>query len=105
MVEFTANLDWIFHSLTNPTRRQILAGSSKESRSTEIAERFAMSLAAVSKHLRVLEGAGMVSRAHEGRVHRMTFEAKPLIEAVSWFEDYRAFWDESFDILAGIVES
>ena len=58
-----------------------------------------MSLPAVSKHLRVLERAGLVRRRRDGRVHRLKLEAKPMQEAQKWIEEYRRFWEESFDRL------
>ena len=58
-----------------------------------------MSLPAVSKHLRVLEKAGLVRRKRDGRVHRLKLEAKPMQQAQAWIEEYRKFWEESFDRL------
>jgi DNA-binding transcriptional ArsR family regulator len=58
-----------------------------------------MSLPAVSKHLRVLENAGLIRRRRDGRVHRLKLEAKPMQQAQAWIEEYRKFWEESFDRL------
>lgn len=66
---------------------------------SDLAEPHAMSLPAVSKHLRVLEGAGLVSRQRLGRVHTIKLNAKPMREAQAWMETYRRFWEQSFDRL------
>jgi len=105
MVECAPDLDLVFHALAGSARRTILSELKHKGRSiTDIASRFDMSLAAVSKHVRVLERAGLVTRSREGRVHRMQLRAAPLAEAVSWIEGYRAFWDTRFDALAALVE-
>ncbi len=106
MVKRSTDLDLVFHALAGGTRRAILEALAGEGRSvTEIAAPFEMSLPAVSKHLRVLERAGLVTRSPEGRVHRMSLRAAPLAEAVDWLEHYRVFWEERFDALARIVEA
>jgi DNA-binding transcriptional ArsR family regulator len=66
---------------------------------TELAKPYRMSLPAVSKHLRVLEGAGLIRRERCGRVHRLKLEAGPMKGAQEWIEEYRRFWEESFDRL------
>lgn len=71
---------------------------------TELAEPFAMSFPAVSKHLRVLESAGLVVRVVDGRVHRCSFDPEPLRDVETWLAHYRAFWSESLDSLAKFVE-
>jgi len=71
---------------------------------TELAKPFDMSLPAVSKHLRVLEGAGLAQRAIDGRIHRCALKAKPLREVEHWLEPYRAFWEETLGKLARYVE-
>lgn len=94
-------LDATFAALADPTRRAILqrlAGT--ESTVTELSAPFEMSLQAVSKHLQVLERAGLVARTVSGRVHRCRLEAAPLREAVTWIERYRRFWDERLGALA-----
>lgn len=63
-----------------------------------------MSLPAVSKHLRVLERAGLVHRRRDGRVHRLKLEAKPMQQAQAWIEEYRKFWEESFDRLDAYLQ-
>jgi len=72
---------------------------------THLARPHAMSLPAVSKHLRVLEKAGLLRRRRYGRVHEMQLEAKPLKQAAEWVEEYRKFWEGSLDRLAKYLES
>lgn len=89
-----------FAALADPTRRALLARLADGAAGVgELAEPFAMSFAAVSKHLRVLEGAGLVSRGREGQYRPAFLNARPLLEAAAWIEDYRQFWDDSFDAL------
>jgi DNA-binding transcriptional ArsR family regulator len=71
---------------------------------TELAQPFAMSLPAVSRHIRVLEQAGLIARAIDGRVHQCSFEAGPLRSIDSWLKHYRQFWEGSLDSLARYVE-
>lgn len=93
-------LDDTFHALADPTRRSILANVARGERSvTELAEPFDMSLAAVSKHLRVLERAGLVSRTRQGRVHQLKLDAAPLREAAKWIAFYQKFWTNQLDSL------
>src|SRR6185295_2319404 len=81
-----------------PTRRRILAQLAKgEGCVTDLARPHAMSLAAVSKHLIVLEKAGLVKRRKDGRVHSMRLEAKPMQEAQAWIDRYRTFWEGNLD--------
>ena len=70
---------------------------------TDLAEPFEMSLQAVSKHLQVLERAGLVRRTRQGRVHHCRIEAAPLRDAVTWMEHYRSFWETRLDALADFV--
>ncbi len=105
MVNSEARLDRVFSALSDPTRRAIVARlATGESSVTALAAPFDMSLPAVSKHLRVLEGAGLLSRNIDGRVHRCRLVAKPLNDAVAWLESYRQFWEEQFDSLADFLE-
>ncbi len=99
MVEHhSKTLDRAFGALADPTRRRILAQLAKgEECVTELARPHAMSLAAVSKHLIVLEKAGLVKRRREGRVHTLALEAKPMQEAMAWLDQYRKFWDANLD--------
>ena len=93
-------LDRTFAALADPTRRGILAQLSRGERCvTDLAKPYSMSLPAVSKHLRVLERAGLIKRHRNGRVHGLTLEAKPMKEASAWIEEYRRFWEQSFDRL------
>src|SRR3981081_3129461 len=89
-----------FAALADPTRRAILARLiSGEASVTELAEPFAMSLPAVSKHLKVLESAGLVARSREAEWRPCRLEAGPLKDAADWLEHYRCFWEQSFDRL------
>jgi DNA-binding transcriptional ArsR family regulator len=98
-------LDRVFHALADRTRRTLLGRLTRGSATiTELAAPFDMSLPAVSKHIRVLEHAGLVLRAVDGRIHRCSLEAKPLHEADRWLEHYRAFWTHRLDALARHVE-
>ena len=99
-------LDQLFHALADRTRRALLTRLAQgDAGVTALAEPFAMSLPAVSKHLRVLEGAGLVSRTVEGRVHRCALETERLWEAEQWVEEQRRFWQGSLDSLAEYVEA
>ena len=89
-----------FAALADPTRRAILARLSQgEATVGQLAEPFAMSFAAVSKHLRVLESAGLVSRGRDAQYRPAALDARPLAAASSWIGDYARFWGASFDSL------
>jgi DNA-binding transcriptional ArsR family regulator len=89
-----------FAALADPTRRAILARLAQgESTVGELAEPFAMSLPAVSKHLKVLERAGLITRGRTAQWRPCRLEAGPLKDLSGWLEHYRRFWDESFDRL------
>lgn len=89
-----------FAALADPTRRAILARlASGESSVTELAEPFEMSLPAISKHLKVLERAGLIARGREAQWRPCRLEAGPLKKASDWIEHYRRFWEQSFDRL------
>jgi DNA-binding transcriptional ArsR family regulator len=93
-------LSTTFSALADPTRRAILARLvSGEVSVTELAEPFAMSLPAVSKHLKVLERAGLITRSREAQWRPCRLDAGPLKDAADWLEHYRCFWEESFDRL------
>jgi len=84
----------------SPPRRRILEHLAQGDHCvTDLARPYAMSLPAVSKHLRVLEQAGRVRRRRNGRVHSLKLDAKPMREASQWMEEYRSFWGNSFDRL------
>ena len=106
MVKYSSGaLNRTFAALADPTRRQILAHLARgESRVTDLARPHNMSLPAVSKHLRVLEKAGLLRRRRYGRVHEMQLNADPLKKAAQWVEDYRKFWEGSLDRLAAYLE-
>jgi len=90
-------LNTTFAALADPTRRAILARlSSGEASVTELAKPFAMSLPAVSKHLKVLEHAGLIARGREAQWRPCRLEAGPLKDAADWLEHYRRFWEQSF---------
>jgi DNA-binding transcriptional ArsR family regulator len=89
-----------FGALADPTRRAILARlASGEASVTQLAEPFAMSMPAISKHLKVLERAGLIRRGREAQWRPCRLEAGPLQEIAGWIENYRRFWEESFDRL------
>jgi DNA-binding transcriptional ArsR family regulator len=94
-------LDRVFSALGNQTRRALLRRlQAAPAKITDLAEPFAMSLPAVSKHVRVLEQAGLVSRAIDGRVHLCSLEVGPLRHADQWLAHYRAFWERALESLA-----
>jgi DNA-binding transcriptional ArsR family regulator len=98
-------LNRTFAALADPTRRRILAHLARGDRCvTDLARPHAMSLPAVSKHLRVLEKAGLLRRRRYGRVHQLKLEAKPMQQAIRWIEEYRKFWEGSLDRLADYLE-
>lgn len=99
MVEYPPELlDRTFAALADPTRRRILAQLAQGKECvTDLARPHAMSLAAVSKHLIVLEKAGLVSRRRNGRVHSLALEAGPMQEAQAWLDRYRQFWEGNLD--------
>ncbi len=93
-------LNRTFAALVDPTRRHILAHLAGGDRCvTDFAGPPSMSLPAISKHLRVLENAGLIRRRRSGRVHTLKLEAAPMKQAQEWIEEYRRFWEESFDRL------
>jgi len=96
----TDQLSAIFGALADPTRRAILARLAEgEATVNELAEPFAMTLPAVSKHLKVLERAGLISRGREAQWRPCRLEAEPLREASDWVGRYRRFWESSYDKL------
>src|SRR5438132_1130404 len=100
MVERSAPLDRTLAAIADPTRRAILARlAGGEARVTDLAEPFDLSLNAVSKHLRVLERAGLLRREVRGREHLLSLEARPLREASEWITAYQAFWEHRLDAL------
>lgn len=99
------HLSNIFSALADPTRRAILARLSTSKASVkELAEPFKMSMPAISKHLKVLERAGLISRDREAQRRPCQLEAGPLAEANAWLEEYRRFWEGSFQRLDSLLE-
>ncbi len=99
------NLDAVFAALADPTRRAILSRlAAGEASVNEIAEPFEMSQPAVSKHLKVLERAGLVERDTDKQRRPARLKAEPMASAVSWLEEFRQFWTSSFDQLDGLLE-
>src|ERR1700728_790940 len=89
-----------FGALADPTRRAILARlASGEASVTQLAQPFEMSMPAISKHLKVLERAGLIARGREAQWRPCRMEAAPLKDAADWVEEYRRFWEQSFDRL------
>src|SRR5580698_6976299 len=98
-------LDLTFAALADPTRRRILKHLAGGDRCvTDLARPYAMSLPAVSKHLRVLENAGLVGRRRKGRVHSLNLRAAPMEQACQWIEEYRHFWEANLDRLGGYLK-
>ncbi|WP_167506534.1 ArsR/SmtB family transcription factor [Corallococcus carmarthensis] len=98
-------LDATFAALADPTRRAILARlASGEASVSELAEPFAMSQPAISKHLKVLERAGLISRGRDAQRRPRRLEAAPLAEATGWLERYRQFWEENYQALDAMLE-
>lgn len=105
MVKRKPKLDATFAALADPTRRAILARLARgDSSVCELAKPFDMSLPAVSKHLRVLERAGLLAQDREGRVRRCRLRAEPMRAAARWIDRYRKFWSDQLDALAEYVE-
>lgn len=95
-------LDTTFAALADPTRRAILARlADGEATVTQLAEPFAISLPAISRHLKVLEGAGLIVRGRTAQYRPCRLEPRPLGEAAGWLENYRLLWEGSFDRLEG----
>lgn len=100
----TPNLDAIFAALADPTRRAILAKlASGQACVSELAEPFEISQPAVSKHLKVLEQAGLITRDIDKQRRPARLNAKPMAAAVNWLEDFKHFWASSFDQLDGLL--
>ena len=106
MVERTAQtLDRVFHALADPTRRAILARLASRPRTVgELSEPFDISLNAVSKHLKTLERAGLITREVRGREHHLELNPERLADAYDWLAFYERFWNERLDALTTLVE-
>jgi DNA-binding transcriptional ArsR family regulator len=97
-------LSTVFAALADPTRRAILARlADGEATVNELAEPFPMSLQAISKHLKVLERAGLITRGRDAQWRPCRLEAGPLRDAVQWMEQYRRFWEERYERLEGYL--
>lgn len=100
------SLDRTFAALSDPTRRGLLSSLSRgETCVTELARPFSISLPAVSRHLSVLEAAGLLSRRRHGRSHQLQLNAVPMQEAERWIETYRTFWEGALNSLAAYLEN
>jgi DNA-binding transcriptional ArsR family regulator len=98
-------LDMTFAALADPTRRAILARLAMgETSVTELAQPFAISLPAISKHLKVLERAGLITRGRAAQWRPCRLEADPLRDAADWLEHYRRFWEQSLDRLEAYLK-
>ncbi len=105
MVKYLRNLDATFSALGDPIRRAIVVRLSRgECSVTNLAQPFEVSLPAISKHLRVLEKAGLLARRREGRVHRCRLVTRPLKDAEKWITRYRQFWEQRLDALSEYLE-
>jgi DNA-binding transcriptional ArsR family regulator len=94
----TAQLDRTFAALADPTRRAILERlASGEATVSELAEPFPVSVQAISKHLKVLEGAGLISRGRTAQLRPSRIDGAPLEEAAGWIDGYRRFWEQGFE--------
>ncbi len=101
----TQQMDLVFGALADPTRRAILARlADGEATVNELVAPFDLSQPTISKHLKVLEGAGLVSRGRNAQFRPVRLNAEPLAEAARWIGDYRRFWDESLDQLEAYVK-
>lgn len=107
MVEYQASqLDALFHALGDDTRRRMLASLADGERSVgQLAEPFAMSLAAASKHIKALEQAGLIRREVRGRVHLCRLNAAPLAHAQEWLRHYERFWNKRLDVLEHLLRA
>jgi DNA-binding transcriptional ArsR family regulator len=106
MVEQSSHLDAVFHALADPTRRAMLGHLAQRERTIgELATPFRMSFAGASKHLRVLENAGLVTRTVRGRSHLCRLEAARLAEADAWLRRYERFWGENLDALEALLRA
>src|SRR5882672_7527688 len=100
----TATLNGVFNALCDPTRRAILAHlTDRDARVTEIAGEFPISLNSISKHIRMLERAGLLRRSIVGRDHVLSLNAGPLAEAQTWIERYRRFWENRLAALDAYI--
>ncbi|MFT4040169.1 MAG: metalloregulator ArsR/SmtB family transcription factor [Thermomicrobiales bacterium] len=105
MTAVTTQLDATLHALADPTRRAIVRRLAQgEARVTEVAAAFPISLNAVSKHVRVLEGAGLVRRRVVGREHLLRFDPAPLADPAAWIAEQQSLWQQRFDALEAVLQ-
>jgi DNA-binding transcriptional ArsR family regulator len=105
MVQNETNLDVTFAALADPTRRGILSRlASGEATVTELAEPFTLSQPAISKHIKVLERAGLITRGRDAQKRPCRLEPEPLAQANEWLERYREVWEQSFERLDALLE-
>jgi DNA-binding transcriptional ArsR family regulator len=106
MVDIDSRLDTVFHALGDPTRRGMLASLALGEKSVgELGEPFDMSFAGASKHVKVLEGAGLIERRKAGRRHICTLKAEPLAEAERWLRQWEKFWTVRLDRLQVLIQN
>lgn len=106
MVEHSDILDNVFRALADPTRRAMVRRLANRERTiTELAQPFDMSLAAASKHVKVLESAGLVRRTIHGRKHVCSLNPEPLTEGRRWLQHYEQFWNERLDALEALLKA
>lgn len=107
MVKYSSvQLDNVFQALADPTRRAMLGSLAKQSLSVgELAEPFDMSLAAASKHIKLLERAGLIQRTVQGRTHLCTLNALPMHAGVEWLRYYESFWMQKLDVLDALLRA
>jgi|GEM_PF-94643 len=107
MVESNSDrLDAVFRALADPTRRAMVRSLSRQPRSVgELAQPFEISLAAASKHIKVLEGAGIVQREVQGRTHVCRLDARPLHAGMEWMRHYEQFWNQRLDALESLLRT
>ena len=106
MLNYSSSLDGVFHSLADPTRRQIVERLTQKSASVkELAEPFNMSLPAVMLHLQILEASGIVTSRKQGRVRTVTINPEPLLMAESWISQRKQVWSRLFDQLEDFLDT
>ncbi|MBF6024645.1 ArsR/SmtB family transcription factor [Lysobacter niastensis] len=106
MVDKQARLDAVFRALADPTRRAMLNDLAGGERSVgELAAPFQMSLAAASKHIKVLEGAGLIRRDVQGRTHVCRLDARPMHAGLEWIRHYERFWNQRLDALEALLQA
>jgi len=100
----TDQLNNVFHALADPTRRAMLQSLALQALSVgELAEPYEISLAAASKHIKVLERAGLVQRSVQGRTHICRLDAEPMKDGLEWMRFYERFWNDKFDALEALL--